>query len=435
VELMAGEADEIDAYLRRLFPLARSITGEPNRQSLRVLQELIPLEVHEIPSGTKVYDWTIPDEWRLHRAWIENSSGRRLVDFACSNLHVVSYSVAVDRWMYWAELAPHIHSHPQLPKAIPYRTSYYESNWGFCVTAAQYDELARETRPLRVLIDSELFPGSLTYGELLLPGTSTQEILISTYICHPSMANDNLSGMLLTAFLAKHLLKKSKLRWSYRFVFVPETIGSIAYSALNEQAMKKIDIGLVVATVGGPGKFSYKQSWNPLHEINRLAEASLAKLEEDFDRYPFDIHGSDERQYSSQGFQINCITVAKDRYYQYDEYHSSLDNLSFVNGSQIEKSLTIYVDLLERIESRRIFDCRIRHGEVMLSRRGIYPKRGGELLPNTNDYSELDLTLWLLRFCDGRRSLEDMSLELKVDIEVLLKIVEKLTHENLLYEI
>jgi aminopeptidase-like protein len=427
--------DEIDAFLRRLFPLARSITGEPNRQTLRTLQELIPLVIREIPSGTTVYDWTIPDEWNIRGAWIEDEHGRRIVDFAQNNLHVVSYSVPLDRRMSWPELAPHVHRHPELPQAIPYRTSYYRRDWGFCVTAAQYEELANARGLLRVVVNSELAPGSLSYGEYLLPGTSPQEILVSSYICHPSMANDSLSGVLLAAFLARSLASRPARQWSYRVVFVPETIGAIAYCAQNEAAMRAIDIGLVATTVGGPGKLGYKQSWNARHAVNRHIEAVFREAGRAYRTYPFDIHGSDERQYSTQGFRINCATIFKDRYYEYLEYHSSLDDLSLVTASQIAESLDIYLRLIDRLEARRIYRNCIRHGEVMLSRHQLYPASGGAQRPELDGRSELDLTLWLLFHCDGRQAVDDIALLLDVPPAALQPIVERLVEKGVLQRV
>jgi aminopeptidase-like protein len=428
-------ATEIDGYLRRLFPLARSITGEPNRVSLRILQELVPLKIGEIPSGRAVYDWLVPDEWNISDAWIADASGRRLVSFGESNLHVVGYSEPVDRLMSWEALKPHVHRHPEFSDAIPYRTSYYRRDWGFCVTAAQHAALASTAGPLRVVIDSELKPGAMSYGEFLLPGKSSREILVSSYICHPSMANDSLSGVLLAAFLARHLAARQDRHWSYRFVFVPETIGAIAYCALHEEAMRQIDLGLVVTTVGGPGKLGYKQTWDGRHALNRHIEAAFRDAGREFLVYPFDIHGSDERQYSSQGFRINCATICKDRYYEYPQYHSSLDDLSLVTGAQIAETFDIYCKLIDRLEVRRIYRNRITQGEVMLSRHGLYPACGGAQRPELGGRSELDLILWLLFLCDGRRALDDIALETGVDVATLEPLVARLLQEGVLVDV
>lgn len=423
---MADLLAEIKAYLKRLFPICRSITGNGNRETLRILQELVPLTINEVPSGSTVYDWIIPDEWNIRDAWISAPDGRRIVDFNANNLHIVSYSEPQRGTFTWDELQPHLHIHSELPAAIPYRTSYYKRNWGFCLTMAQYRELEQLGGPFEVVIDSTLEPGSLTYGELLLPGKSKHEILLSCYICHPSMVNDSLSGVLLTAFLARDLMGRTNRRYSYRIVFVPETIGAIAYCAQNEATMQQIDTGLVITTVGGPGKFGYKQSFAKDHAINRLIEEVFAEAGVDYITYPFDIHGSDERQYSSQGFGINVATICRDRYYEYQQYHSSLDDFEFVNARQISETLSLYLHLIDKLETRRIYRNRMPHCEVMLSRHDLYPTNGGALMPEFGGRSELDLILWLLFMCDGKRSLADISGALSIDETKLMPFVEGL---------
>lgn len=425
-------SEEINHYLRALFPLCRSLTGEPNRKTLQILQQIIPLQIKEIASGTVAYDWVVPDEWSIRDAWIADKHGRRIVDFSACNLHVVSYSEPVRLSLDWEGLKPHLYTHSDIPEAVPYRTSYYKRDWGFCLTHGQYAELEQLQGPFEVVIDSELKPGSLTYGELLLPGRSTQEVLISCYICHPSMANDSLSGVLLTAFLARHLASIEHRHWSYRIVFVPETLGAIAYCAANEKVMKNIDMGLVVTTVGGKGRIGYKQSWNATHAINRLIEEVLREAGEDFITYPFDIHGSDERQYSSQGFRINCATICKDRYYEYPQYHSSLDNLDFVTGEQIAHTFNLYCRLIDKIEARDVYRNRIACGEVMLSRHDLYPASGGAQRPELGGRSELDLILWLLFWCDGRFSLADIALKLDVEVGMLQPITQRLQEKGVL---
>lgn len=426
---------EMQDYLERLFPLCRSITGEPNRATLKTLQEIAPIEMREIPSGTKVYDWVVPDEWAAHDAWIACADGRRVVDFGKNNLHLMSYSEPVQRRIGWPELKAHLHKHPRLPDAVPYRTSYYQRNWGFCVTHAQYDELEKSGGELEVFVDSTLRPGSLTYGEILIPGRSRREVLISCYICHPSMANDSLSGVVLTAFLARHIAGLQNRHWSYRIVFVPETIGAVAYCACNERAIRDIDMGLVITTVGGPGRFGYKKSWQGDHPINRLIEDVLKETGEDFAAYPFDIHGSDERQYSAQGFRVNVATISKDRYYEYPEYHSSLDNLSFVTGRNIRRSFALYCRLIEKLESRRVYRNTVAGCEVMLSRHGLYPADGGAQRPSLGGRSELDLLLWLLFLSDGHLSLEDIAVKLGVDTSALEPLAETLLEKGIFVDV
>lgn len=373
---------EISQYLKKLFPICRSITGNGNRKTLSILQEVIPLDIKEINSGTPVYDWIVPNEWNINDGWIADTDQNKLIRFDESNLHVVGYSVPIDKIVKWNELKEHLYFHSTLPSAIPYRTSYYDLNWGFCVNQFQYEALRKHGGPFHVQIDSSLKSGSMTYGELLIPGKSKQEILISSYICHPSMANDNLSGVLLATFLAKYLLSKGNHYWSYRFIFVPETIGAIAYCALNEEKMMRVLHGLVLSTVGGPGKYGYKQSWNHDDVINRLVEEVFKERGEEYITYPFDIHGSDERQYSSQKFKINTVTISRNKYYEYPEYHTSLDNLDFVTAEQIHSSLEIYLELIKKIENIELYKTNIQACEVMLSKYDLYPKMG-ELLYRT----------------------------------------------------
>ena len=353
----------------------------------------------------------------------------------------MNYSRAIEGEKSFEELQPHLHYLQKLPDAIPYRTTYYNNDWGFCLTRQQYKYLAEDGGPFKIFIDTSFKKGSLTIGEILIEGKKAEEVLISTYICHPSMANDNLSGMILTAFLAKELLSRKKLNRSYRIIFVPETIGAITYCAMNEKVMKAIDLGLVVTTVGGPGKFGYKQSFNENHAINRLIEETLREAGYDFTTYPFDIHGSDERQYSSPGFRINTATICKDKYYEYSGYHNSLDNLDFVKAEHIQQSLQVYLKLIDKLEEQyNIFkteiDCEknepdrrekyfiscYTNCEVMLSKHGLYPEVGGRVLPRKNNTSELDMILWLLFYCDGDRSISDISKKINISSEHLIRV-------------
>ncbi len=257
---MSGEFSD---YLSRLFPICRSLSGSGNRETLTVLQEIIPLQIKEYPSLKEVFDWQIPPEWNIRDAWIKNSDGEKIVDFQENNLHVVSYSVPVRAEMEFNNLVQRLHMLPEQPEALPYRTSYYSRDWGFCVTQSQLRDLEASTGPLSVCIDSSLDEeGSMTIGELRIPGRSNTEFIISTYICHPSMANDNLSGILITAFLARMMIKKGEPNYSWRFVFVPETIGAIAYLSDNEQNIQDIVGGLVVSCCGGPGPLATNQPFS-----------------------------------------------------------------------------------------------------------------------------------------------------------------------------
>ena len=429
---MNDTAKEIQRYLEELFPLCRSITGNANRETLKILQEVIPLKIIEIPSGTKVYDWEIPNEWNAYGAWLEDANGKRLVDFKDCNLHLMSYSIPIKAKIEWEELKNHLHFSKENTSAIPYRTSYYKPKWGFCLTKEQYDYIKSSPGPYTALIDTELKSGSLTYGEYLIKGQSSKEILISCYICHPSMANDSLSGVLLTAFLAKYIDQMKNQKWSYRIVFVPETIGAIAYCKMNEQVMKNIDFGLVITTVGGPGKFGYKQSYDPSHIINELIEELLSEETDDFKVYPFDIHGSDERQYSSPEFRINISTVTKDKYYEYSQYHTSLDNLDFVKGDKIEQCLEIYKKLISKFEELEYYRSNSPECEVMLSKHDLYPEDGGAVLPDSSSLSQSDLVLWLLFHCDGKIDLHSIAKRLGLCINTLKPVAEMLERKGLL---
>lgn len=428
--------DEVDYYLKKIFPITRSITGPGNRETLKILQKLVSFEIKEYCSGASVYDWTIPDEWRVRDAWIKDANGNKLIEFQQCNIHLVSYSKPVHKKIAFSELKTHLHYDKTLPDAIPYRTTYYKKDWGFCVNREQYQTLSKVDGKLEIMIDSEFdSQGSLTIGEMLIPGRSEQEILISTYFCHPSLANDNLSGLVMTTLLARELSKRNDLKWSYRIVWVPETIGAIAYCAMNEAAMKKIDMGLVVTTVGGPGPFGYKQSWQSGHPINRMVEEVFNEANKEFIKYPFDVHGSDERQYSSQGFRINIATISKDKYYNYPEYHTSFDDLSLVNGQQISEAFDLYIRLINKMEDRCIFKSTVPYCEVMLSRHNLYPTNGGMQKPELGGKSELDIILWLLFYCDGKKSINDIAIDIGVKVSIVQKLCSKLEKNGVIVKV
>lgn len=432
---MINYVDEIEYYLQRLFPITRSITGEGNRETLKILQEIVPLKIIEYPTGQQVYDWTIPKEWNVKDAWIKNSKGEKIVDFQESNLHIVSYSTPISKKMRWSELKNHLHYLEELPEAIPYRTSYYNENWGFCLKYSQFlnlDSQLSNDDEYEVFIDTTLEDGGLSVGELLIEGQSKKEYLLSCYICHPSMANDSLSGVIVTAFLARELLKnKEFLEHSYRIVFVPETIGAIAYCAKNEQAMKNIKNGLVLTTCGGSGQYGYKQSWEKENFINVMIEDVFKENSIDFLTYPFDIHGSDERQYSSKGFKINCATISKDRYYEYKEYHTSLDNLDFVKVGNLNNTLDLYWQLINKMDKNIIYKNLYPNCEVMLSKHDLYPKTGGAQLPNSN-VSALDIILWSLFYMDGSVSLYEIAKKLNISIELVYEQMKKLEEKTII---
>jgi aminopeptidase-like protein/molybdopterin-guanine dinucleotide biosynthesis protein A len=421
----------LQSKLDLLFGLNRSLTGFANRETIDGLQDIVPIKIIEIPSGTKVFDWTVPQEWQLKDAYIEDASSNRIIDFKKSPIHVVSYSQSCDLNADYESIKDHIHVHETMSNAVPYRTSYYKPDWGFCVTHAQLSQLKKAKQPLHAVIESEFTDGSMTCGEIILKGKSVKEILISTYICHPAMANDSLSGVLLTSLLAKHIAAKSNRHWSYRIVFVPETVGAIAYLKLNEQQLKQIDFGLQITTVGGPGGFHLKKSFDAEHPINSIIEGVLKRNRKLYETKDFDIHGSDERQYSSPGFRINMATLAKDIYYTYPQYHTSLDNLDFVTGSQIADTFFLYAEIIDEIESRQVFVRTDPHGEPMLSPHGLYDIFGGALMPNSK-IANLDLVLWILFLTDGKKSIQDIASHLEIEPAQILEVSQRLVSKNLL---
>ncbi len=420
-----GLIREAEDLLQLLFPLCRSLTGDGVRQTLQHLRSIAAFDVDEIPSGTRCYDWEVPDEWNIRDAYVARPGGERLIDFRRSNLHVVGYSQPVEAEMSFDELDSHLHTLPSLPTAIPYRTSYYRRDWGFCLTHEAYQQLDRSGR-YRVVIDSTLAPGALTFGEALLPGRSGREFLISTYGCHPSLANDNLSGIVLWTLLLRQL--RSQPTWhSYRFVIVPETIGAIAYLHRNEAALRGIEAGLVLTTVGGPGPFGYKQSFLGDHLIDRAVVRAFGESGLDPLLYPFDINGSDERQYSSPYFRIPTATICKDKYYEYPYYHTSLDDLAFVRPEYLIETLKLYLRTIENLEADRVYRSTMPHSEPMLGKRGLYPQTGGSVrqtvvdpdtAPGDRGYvvskrvvraAQLDAMRWVMFWGDGRTSLFEIA--------------------------
>ncbi|MEZ0395277.1 MAG: DUF4910 domain-containing protein [Anaerolineales bacterium] len=444
---LTARADEL---LRRLFPLCRSITGDGLRQSLRTLAEVTPFDLVEVPSGTVCYDWTIPDEWNVRDAYVADSSGRRLIDFRANNLHLVNYSCPFEGRLTFDELAPHLHTLPDLPTAIPYRTTYYRRTWGFCLTHEQFQRLDRQAT-YRVVVDTTLAPGALTYGEARLPGVSGREYLISTYICHPSLANDNLSGPVLWTLLLAEL-RRRRLRHAYRFVIAPETIGALAYIARNEAAVRALAGGFVATTVAGPGQFGYKRTFRGDAVIDRVVRLTFRELGLDYIEYPFDVNGSDERQYSQPGLRIPLGTICKDKYYEYPYYHTSLDNLDFISAENLVETLKLYLLAIEKLEYDRRYRSRNPIGEPMLGKRGLYPQTGGAIKQRAASSavhgerryavdegsilygSELDALRWVLFYADGQTSLLEVAEKTGLPLRQLHQAAEKLLAGGLLEE-
>jgi len=439
---------QADEFFRRLFPICRSITGNGLRETLRVLNAYTPFDVSEVLSGTQCYDWTIPDEWNVRDAFVADSSGRRVIDFKANNVHLVNYSIPFEGTLTFDELAPHLYTLPDLPNAIPYRTTYYNRAWGFCLTHAQWTQLDRNEK-YHVVIDTTLAPGSLTYGEARLHGSSGDEYLISTYCCHPSLANDNLSGPILWTLLLNEL-RQRQLRNSYRFVIIPETIGAIAYIAHNEDALKNMQGGFIPTTVAGPGPFGFKQTWRGDSVIDRVVRLTFKELGLDFIPYPFDVNGSDERQYSTPGLRLPIGTISKDKYYEYPYYHTSLDNLDFVSAAHLVETLKLYVMAIEKLEWNRTYRSRNPIGEPMLGKRGLYPKVGGAIKQqaasatahgergyavdagNIMYGNELDAIRWLMFYADGKTPLLDIAEKTGLPMQQLHEVAQKLVAGGLL---
>lgn len=452
---MKEQTSLANELFHRLFPICRSITGHGVRETLRIIREYAEFNLLEYPSGTKCYDWEIPKEWNIKDAYIKNSKGEKVIDFQKSNLHVVNYSLPIHKTISLAELKPHLHTLPQLPEAVPYRTSYYREDWGFCLSQNQYDSLAKD-ETLEVYIDSTLKDGHLTIAEGILRGKSNKEFLISTYCCHPSLANDNLSGVILTTLLFREL-QQHQLRHTYRFLILPETIGAIAYLAHHQEEMKSLAGGFVITTVAGPGTIGYKETFRQNHLIDRVVLQTFKEENVAYRLYPFKPDGSDERQYSSPGFRIPVATITKDKYYEYDYYHTSLDDLNFVSAANLVETLKLYVAAIEKLEMNQTYLSLNPYGEVQLGKRGLYPQTGGAInqKPNSDQESgqrefpnqtsgdfpssksvpkahiDLDALTWFLFLADGQHSLMDMAERTGLPMKQLDEIAKLLMEKNL----
>jgi aminopeptidase-like protein len=421
---MALGAD-MHALIKRLYPICRSITGNGVRETLSILREEIPLEVEEVPTGTKVFDWTVPKEWNIRDGWIKNSAGARLVDFRQLNLHVVSYSVPVRQRLRFAELKPHLYSLPEHPDWVPYRTSYYKEEWGFCLSQEQLKRFD-ETEEYDVCIDASLEDGALSYGEYLIPGAQKEEVLVSCHICHPSLADDNLSGIAVAVELAKHL-KKQPRRYSYRFLFIPGTIGSITWLARNEAVTERIRHGLVLTCVGDAGGITYKRSRRGNAEMDRAFVRILEESGEPHQVIDFFPYGYDERQYCSPGFNLPVGCMMRSRHGQFPEYHTSADNLDFVHPESLADSLGKCVAVMDLIEHNRKFVNRNPKCEPQLGARGLYQSLGGG--PDRRE-KEMAL-LWVLNLSDGDHALLDIAERSALPFHVVQEAAEALCASGL----
>ncbi len=393
---------EMHQWMVEMYPICRSITGDGFRRSLDILQQYTPLAVREVPTGTQVFDWTVPKEWNIRDAYILDPRGEKIIDFQKSNLHILNYSIPFSGKVTLEELKKHLYTLPDQPELIPYRTSYYSEKWGFCLSHQQFLQL--EDGEYEVHIDSTLADGHLTYGELYLPGELQDEVLISCHSCHPSLCNDNLSGMALAAYLARHLSSLPR-RYSYRFLFIPGTIGSITWLAQNEETASRIKHGLVVACVGDPGKSTYKKSRRGNAEIDRAVTYVLKHSGQPYEIVEFSPYGYDERQYCSPGFNLAVGSLTRTPHGRYPEYHTSADNLDFVRPEFLADSLQKYLKVINILEHNRTYINTSPKGEPRLGKRGLYGSLGGM---KGAQNSEMAL-LWVLNLSDGENSLLDIA--------------------------
>jgi aminopeptidase-like protein len=418
-----------EAYkiIAALYPICRSITGDGVRQSLRLLQQTIPLTVHEVPSGKQVFDWVVPNEWNIRDAYIKDGTGKRVVDFRENNLHVLNYSVPVQGTMSLDELRPHLFTLPEMPDSIPYRTSYYKETWGFCLSEYQLDQL--KDGEYEVCIDSTLKPGSLSYGEYRVQGATDDEVLVSTHICHPSLCNDNLSGVAVAAVLAS-LIDKFDLRYSYRFIWIPGTIGAITWLALHEPLLQNIKHGLVLSCIGDPGPFTYKRSRRGQAEIDKIVDHVLKTSGHEFEVMDFTPYGYDERQYCSPGINLPVGCFMRTPNGKYPQYHTSGDDLTFVTEEALSESLVQLLAIVEVLERNHRYVNLNSMCEPQLGRRGLYRQTGG-----TSSTNFEEAMLWMLNFADGEHSVLDIAQRSGLDFRDLAGAAEVLLEQNLLRKI
>jgi aminopeptidase-like protein len=409
-ESAAGAADSW-RMMQAMYPLCRSITGEGVRQTLDLVQQWIPLERTEIPSGTAVFDWEIPNEWNIRDAYISDENGRRLVDFRAHNLHVVNYSVPVRRSMTLEELKPHLYSLPDRPDWIPYRTSYYREHWGFCLSHRVLERL--EPGPFEVVIDSTLAPGSLTYAECVVPGTTDGEALVYTHTCHPSLANDNLTGIVVAAILAREM-RKERPRLTWRFIFGPGTIGSLAWLTRNEKRLERVRAGLTVGLLGDAGALTYKRSRRGDCVTDRVAEYVLHRSVASARIVDFEPYGYDERQFCSPGFDLPVGRLTRSPNGEYPEYHTSADNLEFLQPACLAESIRVLASMIAVLDENRRLQNLSPKGEPRLGKRGLYGSMGGTA-PGVFEHA----LLWVLSFSDGEHDLLSIAERSGMDFELL----------------
>jgi aminopeptidase-like protein len=397
--------NDIEIYFDRLWTICRSITGNGLRESFKIIQGLIPLNLYEVPTGTKCFDWEVPKEWNINDAYILTPTGEKICDFRINNLHILNYSIPFEGYVDFEELDKHLFSLPELPYAIPYVTSYYKENWGFCISHDLRMQLPKDGK-YYIKIDSSLEHGFLTYGDLVLKGETDQEILFSTYLCHPSMANNELSGPLCLAFLYQKIAALPKRKYTYRFVVAPETIGVIAYLSKNGFYMKdNIVAGYVMTCCGDDAPFVYKMSKHENSLADRIAKHVLKNQSIPYEIIPFAVGGSDERQYCSPGFNMPVGSLTRSMYQRYKEYHTSLDKKEFISFVAMEKTIEVYFDFVRVLEINDFYKTTIPYCEPQLGKRGLYPS---SVNPNY-DRMNVHRMMHLISFSDGNTDLVDVA--------------------------
>ncbi len=416
---------EMYRLMERLFPICRSITGNGVRETLKILREYIPIKNVEITTGTKVLDWEIPNEWNINDAYIKTSNGDKIVDFKKNNLHVLGYSEPFEGKVKLEELKNHIYTLPDQPDLIPYITSYYQRRWGFCLSEDQFKTLKNGMYEIK--IDSTLEPGNLTYADLIIKGKSKKEILISTYICHPSLANNELSGPVISTFLAKYFLDNNDHYYSYRFVFAPETIGTITYLSKHLEDLKRnVIAGYVLTCIGDSGPFSYLQSRKENTLVDRVTMHVLKHTEKEYKLYDYLARGSDERQYCSPGIDLPVGSLMRTKYGEYPEYHTSGDNMDIISSDELDKSLEKLKLCIDIIEKNRIYRSTVL-GEPQLGKRGLYPT-----ISTKTSSLNVKTMMNILAFCDGQNDLLWIAEKIGKPIMELFPIVETLFQNDLL---
>lgn len=421
--------NELEKYFDRLWPINRSLTGDGNRETLKILSEIINLNISEIPSGTNCFDWTVPPEWNIKDAWIKNSSGKKIVDFSKNNLHILGYSEPFKGNLKYKELKSHIYTIPEQPEVVPYLTSYYQRRWGFCISHKQFLTFD-ENDEFEVFIDSDLNDnGFMTTGEAIIEGKTKKEVLLSTYICHPSLANNELSGPLVTAFIYKKLKDRKDLKYTYRFLFAPETIGSIFnLSIYGDYWKQNLIAGYVVNCIGDKGNFTYKKSRRGNTLTDRVTEMILKQTEKEFKIVDFFPNGSDERQYCSPGFNLPVGSLMRTMYGQYPEYHTSADNKSFISFEKMENSVNKYLEIIDAIEKNDKYINTLPYCEPQLGKRGLYPTLGSQ--KGNSDY--VKAMMWILNLSDGENDLLAISERSNIPVKDLYPVIEKLIQNGIL---